>query len=75
MKGVIKVDYKEICKVLGLSTKTFYNKYSGKTEYKLSEVITLMNYYNLSFDKLITKILKENNNGKESISNQHCKQS
>ena len=69
------MDYKEICKVLGLSTKTFYNKYSGKTEYKLSEVTTLMNYYNLSFDKLITKILKENNNGKESISNQHCKQS
>lgn len=73
MKGVVKVDYKEICKVLGLSTKTFYNKYSGKTEYKLSEIITLMNYYNLSFDKLIKKILKENSNGKESIGNQHCK--
>ena len=64
---------KEICKVLGLSTKTFYNKYSGKTEYKLSEVIALMNYFNLSFDEVITKIIKENNNGKERISNQHCK--
>ena len=67
------MNYKEICKVLGLSTKTFYNKYSGKTEYKLSEVIALMNYFNLSFDEVITKIIKENNNGKERISNQHCK--
>lgn len=67
------MNYKEICKVLGLSTKTFYNKYSGKTEYKLSEIITLMNYFNLSFDEVITKIIKENNNGKERIRNQHCK--
>ena len=67
------MNYKEICKVLGLSTKTFYNKYSGKTEYKLSEVIVLMNHFNLSFDEVITKIIKENNNGKERISNQHCK--
>lgn len=67
------MNYKEICKVLGLSTKTFYNKYSGKTEYKLSEVIALMNHFNLSFDEVITKIIKENNNGKERISNQHCK--
>ena len=67
------MNYKEICKVLGLSTKTFYNKYSGKTEYKLSEVIVLMKYFNLSFDEVITKIIKENNNGKERISNQHYK--
>ena len=67
------MNYKEICKVLGLSTKTFYNKYSGKTEYKLSEVIALMKYFDLSFDEVITKIIKENNNGKERISDQHYK--
>ena len=68
-----KVYYKEICEVLGLSTKSFYNKYSGKTEYKLSEIITLMNHFNLPFNDLI-KIIKENGNGKKSVSDKCNKQ-
>lgn len=68
-----KVYYKEICEVLGLSTKSFYNKYSGKTEYKLSEIITLMHHFNLSFNELI-KIIKGNDNGKDCVSDKCNKQ-
>lgn len=50
--------YKEICDLLKLSTKTYYNKYSGVTDYKLSEVIALMLYYNMSLTDLLP-VIKE----------------
>lgn len=59
------MNYKEISNVLGISTKTFYNKYNGDTEYTLSEILKLLDFFNVSFDDLITKIRKgENENEK-----------
>lgn len=52
------MNYKEICKVLGISTKTFYNKYNGNTEYTLTEILKLMDFFNISFEFLIPKIVK-----------------
>ena len=53
------MNYKEISNVLGISTKTFYNKYNGDTEYTLSEILKLLDFFNVSFDDLVTKIRKE----------------
>lgn len=53
------MNYKEISKVLGISTKTFYNKYNGDTEYTLSEILKLLDFFKISFDDLVTKIRKE----------------
>lgn len=53
------MNYKEISNVLGISTKTFYNKYNGNTEYTLSEILKLIDFFNISFDDLVTKIRKE----------------
>ena len=53
------MNYKEISNVLGISTKTFYNKYNGDTEYTLSEILKLIDFFNISFDDLVTKIRKE----------------
>ena len=55
------MNYKEISNVLGISTKTFYNKYNGDTEYTLSEILKLLDFFNISFDDLIIKILKRGN--------------
>ena len=55
------MNYKEISNVLGISTKTFYNKYNGDTEYTLSEILKLLDFFNISFDDLIVKILKRGN--------------
>lgn len=55
------MNYKEISNVLGISTKTFYNKYNGDTEYTLSEILKLIDFFNVSFDDLIVKILKRGN--------------
>ena len=55
------MNYKEISNVLGISTKTFYNKYNGDTEYTLSEILKLLDFFNVSFDDLIVKILKRGN--------------
>lgn len=53
------MNYKEISQVLGISTKSFYNKYNGNTEYTLSEVIKLIDFFNISFDDLLKIILKQ----------------
>ena len=55
------MNYKEISNVLGISTKTFYNKYNGDTEYTLSEILKLLDFFNISFDDLVVKILKRRN--------------
>ena len=59
------MNYKEISNVLGISTKTFYNKYNGDTEYTLSEILKLLDFFNISFDDLIVKILKKRGNENE----------
>lgn len=55
------MNYKEISKVLGISTKTFYNKYNGDTEYTLSEILKLLDFFDISFDDLLSIILKRGN--------------
>lgn len=50
--------YKDVCDLLKLSTKSYYNKYSGVTDYKLSEIIVLMRHYNMSLIDLLP-IIKE----------------
>ena len=55
------MNYKEISNVLGISTKTFYNKYNGDTEYTLSEILKLLDFFNVSFDDLVKKIRKRGN--------------
>ena len=55
------MNYKEISNVLGISTKTFYNKYNGDTEYTLSEILKLIDFFNISFDDLVSIILKRGN--------------
>lgn len=62
------MNYKEISKVLGISTKTFYNKYNGNTEYTLSEILKLIDFFNISFDDLIVKILKQGDESSETDS-------
>lgn len=52
------MNYKEISNVLGISTKTFYNKYNGDTEYTLSEILKLLDFFDISFDDLLSKIRK-----------------
>lgn len=61
------MNYKEISNVLGISTKTFYNKYNGNTEYTLSEILKLLDFFNDSFDDLIVKILKRGNENEKDI--------
>lgn len=48
--------YRDVCDVLKLSTKSYYNKYSGVTDYKLAEIIALMHHYNMSLTDLLPMI-------------------
>lgn len=52
------IDYKIVCDVLGISPKTFYNKYNGKTEYTLTEILQLYKYFKVPFITLVNKIKK-----------------
>lgn len=62
--------YKEICDVLKLSTKTYYNKYSGATDYKLTEIIALMRHYNMSLTDLLPIIKEDGSELAEKITTQ-----
>ena len=46
---------KTLAQVLGLSRMTMYNKFSGKKEWKISEIEAICDYYKRDFHELFKR--------------------
>lgn len=57
----MRIDLKELTvrNILGIASKTYYNKMNGDSDFTLCELIKMKEHYHCSLDELIEKINDE----------------
>lgn len=55
------IDLKELTvrNIIGVSSKTYYNKMNGDSDFTMCELLKMKDYYKCSLDELIEKIKEE----------------
>ena len=47
---------KELKQILNISERSAYQKFNNETSFKMEELVTLSEYFNIRLDKLVTVI-------------------
>lgn len=55
-----EVWYNDLCKALGLCYQSLYKRITGKVEFRLSEVVAIKKFLNLTLEQTDDIFLKEN---------------
>lgn len=55
-----EVNYRDLCNALNLCYQSLWKRMSGKLEFKLSEVVVIKNFLNLTAEQTDDIFLKEN---------------